>query len=214
MNKLSKEKRNQIIALVASVLAVCGLLWFFVVRPQNKSLDKLETDKEDAQTKIEKAQRMIKRRAAIEADLIELTNQIARVEGDMIPIEQLNGKKWLWDKLNHFIKDRHGVTVVNLSNDPLIGKQFLLLPKFDYSAAVYTVEMQAFFHEFGRFLADFENSFPHMRIQHLQMWPLATPLAATAAAADVPEELLNGEGREQLRILMKVVVLFKPSGPS
>lgn len=214
MNKLSREKRNQLLGIAAGVVVLCGVLWYFVVSSLNENLAKARVSVEDLQTKIEKAQRLIKRRAAIETDLAGLTNLLAQAEVEMIPVEQLNGKKWLLDKLNHFTKDRYDVTLMNLSNDPLIGKQFLILPKFDYSAAVYNVEVRTFFHEYGRFLADFENSFPYLRIQSLQMWPLATPLAATGPSADVPEELMNGEGREQLRISMRIVVLFKPTGPS
>ena len=214
MNKLSKEKRNQLIGVAAGTLAVCAALWYFVISSQNESLRKNKETIEELQNKTEKAQRLVKRRASIEEELAGLTNEIARAEAEMIPVEQLNGKKWLLDKLNNFTKDRYDVTLMNLSNDPLIGKQFLLLPKLDYSAAAYNVEVRAFFHEFGKFLADFENSFPYMWIQNLQIWPLATPSAATGPAADVPEEILNSEAREQLRIYLKIAVLFKPAGTS
>lgn len=212
MNKLSKEKRNQIIAIAAGALAICAALWYFVIGDQEETLRKINESTETLQTKIDKAQRLVKRRASIETDLAGLRQQIALAEAQMIPIEQLSGKKWMADRLSNFIKGRYDVTLLNLSNDALTGKQYLLLPKFDYSAAAYTVEVRAFYHEFGKFLADFENSFPYMRIQSLQIWPLATPLAATGAAADTPEELLNSDAREQLHISMKVVVLFKPAG--
>ena len=214
MNKLSREKRNQLIGVAAGVAVLCGVLWYFVVRSLNENLAKTRVSVEDVQSKIEKAQRLIKRRAAIEEELSGLTNLMAQAEAEMIPVEQLNGKKWLLDKLNRFTKDRYDVTLMSLSNDPVIGKQFLLLPKFDYSGAAYNVEVRAFFHEYGKFLADFEKSFPYIRIQNLQIWPLATPLAATGPTADVPEELMNTEAREQLRISMRIVILFKPAGPS
>ncbi|MBI4659199.1 MAG: hypothetical protein HY735_10180 [Verrucomicrobia bacterium] len=213
MNKLSREKRNQLMAVAAATLALCGVLWYLVVRPKNAELQKTDEAVADAQNKIEKAQRLVKRRSAIDADLAQLHEQIAQVEAEMLPVEQLTGKKWIYDKLLNFIKDRYDVTLMNLSNDALIGKQFLLLPKFDpYSTAAYTVELRAFFHEFGKFIADFENRFPYLRIQNLKVWPLATPMAAAGPSADVPEELLNSDAKEQLRISMSVVVLYKPAG--
>ena len=214
MNKLSTEKRNRLIIIAASALAICATLWFLVIRSQNENLRKRLESVEDVKTKIEKAQRLVRRRALIEEELAQLRQEFAQAEAEMIPVEQLTGNKWLADKLRNFIKDRYDLSLLNLSNDALIGKQFLLLPKLDYSGAAYNVELSGFFHEFGKFLADFENRFPYLRIQELRMWPLATPLAATGPAADVPEELLDSEAREQLRISMKVIILFKPAGTS
>jgi len=215
MNKLSREKRNQLIAVASGVLVVCAALWYFVVRSQHETIEQTRTSIDDVGSKIEKAQRLVKRRTMIEAELAELGQQIAESEAQMLPVEHLNGKKWMFDKLVNFIKDRYDVTLMDLSNNPLIGKQFLLLPKFEpYSAATYKVEIRGFFHEFGRFVADFENSFPYMRILDLEMWPMATPAAAKVATADLSDELLNSEAREQLRISMRIVVLFKPAGNS
>ncbi|MBM3839818.1 MAG: hypothetical protein FJ398_17970 [Verrucomicrobia bacterium] len=212
MNKLSREKRNQLIAVASGVLVLCLALWYFVVRAQQETIEKTRTSIDDVGSKIEKGQRLVKRRTLIEAELTELGAQIAEAEAQMLPLEHLSGKKWILDKLLNFIKDQYDVTLMDLSNTPLTGKQFLLLPKFDpYSAAAYKVEMRGFFHEFGRFVADFENSFPYMRILDLEMWPLATPAAARVASPDLSDELLNSEAREQLRISLRIVVLFKPA---
>jgi len=148
----------------------------------------------------------------VSEEFSELREKVFEVESQMIPVEQLKGRKWLVDKLVNFIKDTYDVRLTNLSNDPLTGAQFLLLPKFAYSAAAYDVEMRAFYHEFGRFLADFENSFPYMRVQNLVMWPLATASAATGPTPDTPEELMNSSDIEQLGIRMRIVVLYKPPG--
>ena len=44
-----------------------------------------------------------------------------------------------------------------------------LLPAFPYKQATLTVAGRAHFHDFGRFLADFENNFPHMRVLNLNL---------------------------------------------
>lgn len=214
MSKLSKEKRDKIILSAVGALALAGVFWYFVITAQNASREKYQQSIRDAQDKIYKAEMLIKRGASKQAELAELRQQIADAEAQMIPVEHLKGSKWLSDTLVNFItKNKHDVRLTNLSNDPVLGKQFLPLPKFAYSAAAYDlVEMQGYYHAFGKFLADFENSFPYIRIQKLQIWPLATPSAASGPTTDVPEELVAGPEREQLKIAMRVVVLFKPSG--
>jgi hypothetical protein len=210
MIKLSKEKQNRIILMAGGTAAICAALWFFVIDAQNGSLAQTNESIREVQDKINKAEIRIKRKTLVKSELAALRLEIGEIESGMIPAEQLNGKKWVLDTLNNFIKSKHDVTLTSLSSEPLVGKQFLLLPRFAYSAAVYDVEVRAFYHAFGKFLADFENSFPYISIQKLQMSPLATPSAATGPASDLPEEFMTGVEREQLRIAMKVVVLFKP----
>jgi hypothetical protein len=214
MNKLPKEKRDKIILIAVGVLIIGAAFWYLVISNQNASLKKYRDNILDVQSKLHKAELLTRRAALVDADLAKLRTEVAAAEAEMIPLEQLSGKKWLYDTLFGFIKDKHPVTLTGLSNDPVIGKQFLLLPKFAYSAAAYDVELRAYYHDFGKFLAAFENSFPYMNVHQIQMWPLATPKAASGPVGDAPEDLLTGSEREQLRITMKVVVLFKPARSS
>lgn len=209
MSSISQEKRNQILLVVGGTLGICLLVWFYVIGSQNERLLNLQNETRRLDDQIYRAELRIRRARAVSSELAGLSRNVADAEARMIPVEQLNGRKWLFDKLVNFIKDKYDVRLTNLSNDPLTGDQFLLLPKFAYSAAAYDVEMRAFFHEFGRFLADFENSFPFMRIQNLAMWPVATASAAAGPTSDSPEELVNSDDLEQLTIRMRIVVLFK-----
>ena len=213
MNKLPREKRDKIILIAVGTLALCAAFWYFAITAQQAALDKYADSIREAQEKIFKAELQINRAASRQLELAALREQIAQAEARMIPVEQVTGNKWLFDTLVNFIaQHKHDVRPTSLSNDPVVGKQFLLLPKFAYTAAAYDLEMQGYFHAFGRFLADFENSFPYINIQKLQLWPLATPSAGIGPSTDVQDELLGSAEREQLKIAMKVVVLFKPAG--
>ena len=210
MIKLSKDKQNKIILIAFGALALCGALWYFLISLPTERFVKYEENIRDIQDKINKAEVRIKRTPMLQAELTELRQQIAEAEGKMIPIEQLNGKKWLLDKLNQFIGTRYDVTPTDLSNEPLMEK-LLLLPKFAYSGAAYKLDVRAHYHEFGKFLADFENSFPYITIHHLKIWPIATPSEAGGQGSEKLEDLSEVE-REQLKASMKVVLLFKPAG--
>ena len=47
--------------------------------------------------------------------------------------------------------------------------EMTLLPSFPYKQASLTVAGTAHFHDFGKFLSDFENQFPHMRVTNLRL---------------------------------------------
>lgn len=206
-----RDKQTQILAVAAGTLVVAGLLWFFFVSASSERLSRAEESFLDIDDRIRKAELRIRRGRIVEQEFAALKERIAQAERHMIPVEQLNGNKWMLDLISQFIQSRkHTVQPTRLSNDPLIGKQFVFIPKFDYSGAAYDLELQAYFHDFGRFLADFENEFPYIRIQELEMAPLATPSASTKPTGDLPEELANSVEREQLRVSMRLIVLFRP----
>jgi hypothetical protein len=46
-----------------------------------------------------------------------------------------------------------------------------MLPKFPYKQATMTINGTAYFHDLGRFVSDFENRFPQIRIQNLDIQP-------------------------------------------
>ena len=74
-----------------------------------------------------------------------------------------------------------------------------LFTKFPYRAAVFTLRGTAYFHDFGRFVADFENKFPHIRIQNIELEP------ANSANGNGAEE------SEQLAFKMEIVPLINPN---
>lgn len=209
---MNKEKQKQMGIIIGVALLLGGLIWYYIIGGQNARLAKVEEALADLDNQIQRAERSKRLAPARQAELNALREEIAQVESQMIPAEQLNGNKWLLDLVNRFIQKKYAVTPTRLSSEPMKGKQFVIVPKFAYSGAAYDLELRGFFHEFGRFLADFETSFPYIRVHDIHMSPLATPSAAIGPAADLPESLMNSIDREQLRISLKLVVLFKPAG--
>ena len=63
-----------------------------------------------------------------------------------------------------------------------------------------SITHRAAYHEFGRFVADFENAFPYMRIQNIEL----DPAAASNASAQ--------SDQEKLAFKMEIVTLVNPSG--
>jgi hypothetical protein len=70
-----------------------------------------------------------------------------------------------------------------------------MLPNFPYKQATLTIGGTAHFHDFGKFVADFENQFPYMRLMNVTLEPASGVLAAD---------------KERLSFRMEIATLVKP----
>jgi hypothetical protein len=71
-----------------------------------------------------------------------------------------------------------------------------LLPDFPYKQLKMTVGGMAFYHDFGKFIADFENTFPHIRIVNLSLESGSG----------------TGDNAEKLNFRIDIIALVKTAG--
>ena len=50
-------------------------------------------------------------------------------------------------------------------------KRWICCRLFRFKQVRFTVTGTAYYHDLGRFIADFENAFPHIRVVNLQLQP-------------------------------------------
>ncbi len=72
-----------------------------------------------------------------------------------------------------------------------------LLSKFPYKQLKVTVNGTAYYHDLGKFIADFENTYPHARITNLTLEPAGN----------------TGDNSEKLAFRMDIVALTNPTVP-
>ena len=195
MKKLPKEKRNRIIlALVVGMVVIAGL-WFGVIKAQKASLTGYAERVAQAQKKVADAKRRVARAAEIQADLDQVTKQLAAVEDSMAPADKY---AWFIQTLNEF-KIPYRIEKLNYSREQL--GEVKLIPGFPYKAATFKVQGVAHYHELGKFIADFENAFPNISLQNLQLE--RQPLDVASAT--------NTEDGEKLTFKVDIVTLVKPA---
>lgn len=166
MNRLSKEKRNQLILTVMiTVMALSGL-WFGLISFQNQNLRTIGQNKETAKTKLKKMEDTIHDASRIEADLGDLSQKLAQLESGMASGDLYS---WAINTMRQF-KLAYKVDVPQFSaiDGP---KDVSILPAFPYKQASMTIGGTAFYQDFGRFIADFENQFPYVRVLNLTLEP-------------------------------------------
>jgi len=192
LKKLSKEKRNQLILVVIVTLAILGGLGFGLIKYQYASLARMAQKKAAAEKTLQQMRDAVKRADQIEAELVQTKKALTDLEADMAAGDLF---EWVINTLRRF-KLPYKVEIPQYSP---IGPttEMTLLPNFPYKQAAITVGGTGHFHDFGRFLADFENEFPHIRVLNLR-------LDANPAASATDDQ-------ETLTFSMEIVTLVKPN---
>lgn len=178
-NKLPKEKRKHLVLVVLVTLIVVAGLYFGLIRRQNESLALLKQKKEAAAQKLHTVLDAIHRADEIKAGLADARKSLAVAEKDVASGDLY---AWVINWLREFKAPYH-VDIPQFSqlSQPT---DVNLLPNFPYKQTTLTVAGSAHFHDLGRFLADLENQFPHIRVLNLS-------LDANAPGAAVEPETLS-----------------------
>ena len=192
MNRLSKEKRNQLVLVIIVVLAVIAGLWFSLIRTQQEDLRALGDKKLEDSTKLSQIGDTIKNSKKAEMELITVSNQLAQAERDM-PYGDL------YLSLVNTIRKFKADYAVQINDFTPSGSDTAvnLLPRFPYRQVSVSVSGIAHYHDLGKFVADFENRFPTSRILNLDLSP------ASVTSADA---------KEKLAFKMEIVSLVASSG--
>ncbi len=189
MNRLSKEKQTQLAIVIFVTLAVVGAIWFLVITTEQKNIQAATSQAVELRDKVDKAERLLAQKTQIEdrrrIDIEELT----AIEEGMAP-----GDKYAWfvPLLNKFSEPYKNVALVKVEKERVRDAE--IIPNFPYQAASFRVMVTAFYVDFGRFLADFENTYPYFRVQGLEMLPTTSPT----------------DDKEKLDIRFEIVTLIKP----
>lgn len=188
--KLPKEKRDHLILVVLVTAAVLGGLGFGLIRAQYDSLKRIRTTEREAAAKLRTMNETIDRKEQIEIELGEVSRALASLEAGMASGDPYS---WAIDMVRRF-RVAHQVDVPVISQ-PVVSDN-TLLPDFPYKQASFALSGTGFYHDIGRFIADFENQFPEIRIVNLRLSPVTS---------------LVNEEKEKLEFKMDIVALMRPN---
>jgi Tfp pilus assembly protein PilO len=191
MNSLSKEKRNQLVLVVLLTGCVLAGLWFGLIRFQQMKLDQLAQSKASAQQKLDQVRQAIETADQVEVCLKESSQRLSKIESTMA-----SGDLYSWT-INTLRQFKLGYKVEIPQFSQIDGpKEMNMLAGFPYKQASMAISGTALYSDFGKFVADFENQFPYMRILNLSLEP-------------VPSQ--SGPEKERLSFRMEIAALVKNS---
>lgn len=180
MKKLPKEKRDRLILVCFGTLALTAGLYYGLISTQQRSMQEMAKKQFDWEVKLNNAQRL-----ANNTDKIERELETNRSNLDAIESTMPSGDIYSWIILNvNTFKENYRIDIPQFSRE--VPSEVGMFAKFPYRAAVFNLRGTAHFHDFGRFVADFENAFPYMRIQNIEL----DPASASNASAQADQEKL------------------------
>ena len=191
MNKLPKEKRDRLILVAIGTLALCIGIWFGLINTQKKALVNLARLTQEQQSKVDNANRLVSNSTQITKNLDSISQRLKSYEDSMASGDMYS---WIILTINKF-KAPYKVEIPQFSRE--IPCEVGVLPRFPYRAALFNVRGTAHFHDLGRFLTDFENAFPFVRVQNVEL-----DTSVNSAAA--------GDDGEKLAFRMEIVTLVNP----
>jgi len=195
MKSLPKEKRDRLILVVLVSVAVIVGLYYGVVSSQRRSLQVLAERKVDQEGKLNGAERLAGNMSQFQKNLEASAGALKAIEATMASGDMYS---WIILTVNSF-KENYKIDIPQFSRE--VRGEVGMLPKFPYRAALFHLRGTAHYHDFGRFLADFENSFPYMRIQNIELDP-----SGGSNANKISEP-------EKLAFKMEIVALVNPNSP-
>lgn len=197
IKSLSPEKKQHLIAVAMGTVMALALVFILLIAPAQESLKKLGAQTAEAEKKYTDADRLVKRTQVVHEEYERLNEHLATIEGTMVA-----GDLVQWIRSTEIKFRSQAPYKVEIPNFPFRGQgEMSMIPEFPYKAANYAFSGSAFYHDLGRYLADWENQFPYMRVLGIEMVPEESGNSATAAA---------GDEREKLSFSFEVSALIKP----
>ena len=190
MNSMPTGRRRQAILVLIGTAAVLAGLWYTLVNAQNRRLAVVAEKIGTAEFEIEKIRKARSVAQEIEASLAAASGHLDVIEADMASGDLYS---WVVNAIRQF-KTPYKVEIPQFGQP--VEKETTLLPKFPYRQVSMNITGTAFYHDLGKFIAEFENRYPYSQIQHLELEP--------ALAA-------SGAEREKLTFHMDIVTLVKPT---
>lgn len=186
--KLPKEKRNQLIGVILGTLAVLAVIWFVFISPRYGALHRSQKKLVDTKKRLQMMSDTIKHVGDTDNELHNATAVLTRAEADLASGDS---NAWVYDLVRHF-KENYKVDI-SVNGQTSIGNVDLL-PNFPYKQLRVSVSGTAYYHDLGNFIANFENTYPHIRLVGLTLDP--------ASNTD-----------EKLSFHMDIVALMKTDNP-
>lgn len=176
--------------VVVATVALIGIVYFLLIHPQKVANENIANNTKTAQGKLQRMEDTIKQGEETSHALTDKSLQLSHAEEDLA-----SGDVYIWasDLIRRF-KTNYQVDIPNVSQ-PAPDKADLLFPDFPYEQVKFSINGTAYYQDLGKFVADFENAYPHIRMVNLTIEP--------ASAA--------GSASEELSFRIDVIALVKPN---
>ena len=168
MKRLPKNKRNQLIGVTIATVGLICAVYFLLISPQKQKNNQLASEavKETAKLQQYKNATTAKEIDSTTTNLTDIAQQLDHAEQDLA-----SGDLYAWtvDTIRHYKANYRRVDVATIGQP--IQSDCDLIGGFPYKQIRFSITGTAFYHDLGKFVSDFENTFPHCRVLNLSLDP-------------------------------------------
>jgi len=189
MKRLSPAKRNQLVVVLLIAAALVGAVYFLLISPQNKENQLLISQANDKSADLGKYKKIISQAESTSNQLVSVSLQLDNAEHDIATGDVY---AWIYDTIRRF-KTNYHLDIPTISQPAISDVD--MIPNFPYKQVRLSLMGTGYYHDLGKFVADFENNFPHIRLVNLSIQSSSDPNSPT----------------EALSFRMDVVALVKPN---
>ena len=161
MKWLPKEKRNSFIIVVVVTVAVLALIGFGLLRSQKSTLARAVASRQAAETQLQSIDKTIKNAELTTNELAVATTALSRAEADVASGDSYS---WAYNTIRQF-KQQYKIEIPDIGHP--VEDEVTLIPSFPYRQMSLVISGKGYYHDIGKFVADFENNFPHIRVTSL-----------------------------------------------
>jgi len=198
MNKMSKDKRDKLLLVCIGAIGLCSVLYFLIITDDQDVIAELGQKMVAVQVKKANSESLLKKQADKEAALEEAKKVLMQKQTDMFKPGEKDHVRYLQILTKRSFTNNLTVDKIVLPEVTEAG----VLPQFPFTAQRIHVVMLGAYQDFGRFLAEFENAYPYIRVQGLGIQPdIRVQMGAT------PTDAASVAATEQLRFEFNLIVL-------
>ena len=183
--KLPPNKRNQLVGVLIATAALIAIVYFMLISPMKAKIDDTIANINKETTKLEQYKLAIKQADETAQALTAAQDKLNLAEADVATGDPY---AWTYDTMRKFKADYRRVEIATIGQPNQSDCD--LIAGFPYKQIRFSISGAGFYHDMGKFISDFENKFPHCRVEDLNADP-------------------NGNG-ERLTFRMNIVALVKP----
>ena len=189
MSKIPKDKRDKMIVIGIATVVASAAIWLLLIKSQYNTLRAARVQAVTAQGQLDRGQATLMTKIKTAEDFESASKQLQAKQAVMAAPNDMYS--WLIQTLGTFRAGHRGVEIPQFG--PPQMSEVGVFAKFPYHAAVFNVRGSAYYHDLGRFLADFENTFPFIRVQNIELDPVgeSAPKPGAERAAQDSSEKLN-----------------------
>jgi len=171
VNRATETQRGQIWGILFGTPILMVFLWYCGVIVEQDHLEAIQRMTLRARENLKRTEAVSRQVKDLAGKLEARSRVLARREAILAP--NWDTYAWIVSTIKSFSSSHKGVSIDGYSQPEVSSEG--LLPSFPYRWATFHVRGTGFYHEFGSFFADLENTFPYFRIENVVIAPITKP---------------------------------------